>query len=205
MTAAVPHTDDPDSLAHAAYRLMQQSRYAEAVEPLNQLVAVADAAGRPDLCARGWTWLGQAHLYRNDLKLARVALRQGAAIAQALGDAAGLAAISDLRRAVGAKAMQAAPAQQTDTLVGRASAAIDAGDFSLGDRLAREAFEVACTEANPREQVLALLARARIPAQTEPCIRQAVRVADASNDRNLVTAVAHAARAAGVVLAPKVF
>ena len=194
-----------DAQARAAYALMQQGRFHEAAEVLPVLVEAAHAAGRSDLCARGLTWLGQAHLQRNDLRAARKALREAAAIATALGESAGLDAISELRRAVGAKAMQSAPPQVTETLIGRACAALDDGDQATGEQLALEALAQAQTANDPREQVLALLALARVPGRTETSIRSAADVADQSNDRNLITAVAHAARAAGVVFAPKVF
>jgi len=198
-------TDDIDGRARAVYQMMQRGHFGAAAEALPPFIAAADGARRPDLCARGWTWLAQAHLQRNHIRPARNALRQAAAIATAIGDDAGLEVISNLRRAVGAKAMQAAPPPQTDTAVGRACAALDAGKLEEGAELARIAFAEATRDNNPREQVLALLALARVPGQAEPAIRRAAEVADHSNDRNLVTAVAHAARAAGVVFAPKVF
>lgn len=191
--------------AHAAYTLVQRGRYAEATDRLPRLIAAADAAQRPDLCARAWTWLGHAHLYRSELGPARRALRQAAALATALGDDQGLAAISQLRQAVGAKAMQAAPPAQADTPIGRACLALDAGDHALGARLAREARDAARADEDPRGEVLAWLALARVPTEADAAVRAAADVADRSGDRNLVTAVAHAARAAGVVLAPKVF
>ena len=194
-----------DDQAREAYVLMQQGRFREAAEALPLLIEAADTAGRPDLCARGLTWLGHAHLQRNDLRAARAALRKAAAIAKALGDSSGVDAISDLRKAVGAKAMQASPPQLTDTALGRACAALDDGDTSTGERLALQALDEARAAGVPRDQVLALLALARVPSRAESSIHEAAAVADRSNDRNLVTAVAHAARAAGVHFAPKVF
>jgi hypothetical protein len=52
---------------------------------------------------------------------------------------------------------------------------------------------------------MALLALARAPGEAEAAVREAADVADRSNDMNLVTAVARAARAAGVVLPPLIF
>ncbi|HCH63348.1 MAG: hypothetical protein CL927_12870 [Deltaproteobacteria bacterium] len=196
---------DLDEQAREAYVLMQQGRFKEAAEVLPLLVEAADAAGRADLCARGLTWLGHAHLQRNDLRSARAALRKAAAIATALGESNGIEAISDLRKAVGAKAMQASPPHLTETALGQACAALDDGDTASGEQLALEALEQAQDARNPRDQVLALLALARVPGRAESSIHKAAAVADRSNDRNLVTAVAHAARAAGVLFAPKVF
>ncbi len=196
---------DLDAWAHEVYVLMQRGRFRDAADALPPLIDAADEGGRADLCARSLTWLGEAHLQCNDLRAARTALRRAAALATALNETDGLTVISDLRRAVGAKAMQAAPPHTQDTPVGRACAALDSGDLEAGERLALEALDAARAEDNPREQVLSLLALARIPARTDASIRTAARVADRTNDRNLVTAVAHAARAAGVALAPKVF
>ena len=53
--------------------------------------------------------------------------------------------------------------------------------------------------------MLALLALARVPTCTTEAILDAAAVADESNDMNLVTAVAQAAKAAKVVLPSKVF
>ena len=92
------------------------------------------------------------------------------------------------------------------------------GQAELDDRntvAALRSFEAAADHAArsglPRPQVLALLARARAhDAQgdaegVEASIHAAHALADASDDMNLVTAVAHAARAAGVRLAPPTF
>jgi tetratricopeptide (TPR) repeat protein len=196
---------DIDGRARTLYTWMQRAAYRDAIDALPAFIEAADNARRPDLCARGYTWLAQAHLHRNQLREARRALRQASAIASALGDTAGLEAISDLRRAVGAKAMQAAPEATTDTTIGRACAALDAGDHEQGAALARVALQEAAENEDPREQVLAWLALARVPSETTAAIHAAAEVADRSNDRNLVTAVAHAARAAGVVFEPRVF
>ena len=56
-----------------------------------------------------------------------------------------------------------------------------------------------------REEVLSLLALARIPGRCEAAIKDAQSVADSSSDKNLVTAVARAARAAGVPLPKQIF
>lgn len=86
-------------------------------------------------------------------------------------------------------------------LLRRAGALADAGNLAEATRTARIARDEA--EDDPRESVLALLSMARTDrAGAERWIRDAHAVADASDDMNLVTAVAHAARAAGVVLAP---
>ncbi len=108
------------------------------------------------------------------------------------------------RAAIAAAA--AAPAPSTpSTPSGRAVAAFDAGDPDFGAQLARAAIAAAREAADPREEVIALLALARHPDHTEASIRAAADVADRANDFNLVTAVAHAARSAGVTFAPKVF
>jgi len=190
--------------ARTIYRLLQAGRNHDAIARLHGFVDAADAASRPDLCARGLAWLAQAQLGIGDLSGARVALRRAAAIATAIDDTAGLQAIRELRQQVGARAMAAPPAAPApdETLIGQACAAFDAGDAEGGLALATEAHATAQT---PRDEVLALLAIARAPGHAERAVLQAALVADAASDFNLVHAVSRAARAAGVSLPAKVF
>lgn len=156
--------------------------------------------------ARANAWRAQAAMdlgrYDEATRSLRLALRQ----LRALGDAEGLAALAPLQQDLFAR--RAAVASQgplPDTPLGRALAAMDAGDWARGEALALEAAAAADAEADPREQVMARLALARVPGRAEAAIHEAAALADASDDRNLVTAVARAARAADVVLAPHVF
>ncbi len=196
-----------DQEAQRHYQLVQRGQFGQAVQSLPTFIAAADAAGRPDLCARALAWLGQAHLSLHQLSDARAALRQAAHIAEALGDHAGLASIRALRQTVGQVAMAAAapPPPTVDTPVARACAALDAGDTRSGEDLATEALHAAQAANDSREEVLAWLALARLPHRRAEAIREAAAVADRASDFNLVTAVAHAAAAAGMPLAPKIF
>ncbi len=190
--------------ARTIYRLLQAGKNREALERLPPFIDQADSATRPDLCARGLAWLGQAHLGLNDLAGARQALRRASAIATAIEDEAGLQAIRELRNELGARAMAAPPSvpEPDDSLIARACAAFDLGRPAEGLTLARQAQAAA---ASPRDEVLALLAIARAPAETHAAILHAAEVADRASDFNLVHAVTRASRAAGVVLPPKVF
>ena len=96
------------------------------------------------------------------------------------------------------------PEARADLLLRRASARIDAGrlEDALGD--VQRAGEEALAAGVPRPRVLVLLARARLARARgeEPGghVREAHALADASDDMNLITAVAQAARATGVKL-----
>ena len=86
-----------------------------------------------------------------------------------------------------------------------AVAALDAGKLKSGELLALGALRQARDANDNRESVLALLALARLPHRTEAALMQAHAIADASGDMNLVTAVAHAAKAAGMSFGVRVF
>jgi len=194
-----------DDLALEAYRRLQ------AGDPRGALREIAAAlplmAGRPALEARLRCWSAQAQMDLGDFKEARTALREALTLAQASGDPAGESAVAQLRLQLSARQLAKAPpaAELPDTPVGRAAAAFDRGDVAEGARLAQEARLAAVQDADPREEVMALLALARAPGEAEAAVRAAADVADRSNDRNLVTAVARGARAAGVVLPPRIF
>lgn len=197
---------DLDEEARQLYSQLQRHHTGSALKALPGLTSAALSAGRLDLALRLEIWTGQAHLKQGDTKLARTHLRTAAAHARALDDNAALEAISGLRQQLMATAMQAPPPDHSpDTPVAHALAAFDRSDVDQGVALAREARAQAIRDRNPREEVMSLLALARAPAHTEAALREAATVADHSGDFNLVTAVAHAARAAGVPLPPKVF
>jgi hypothetical protein len=194
-----------DALALALYRALQQGDAHAAVSRAPE--ALEAAVGRPKLEARLHAWLSQAHLQLGAPREARAALRAALRAARSTGDDAEVQALLPLQeRVLASAAAAAAPAPSTpSTPAGRAVAAFDAGDPDFGAQLARAAIAAAREAADPREEVIALLALARHPDHTEASIRAAADVADRANDFNLVTAVAHAARSAGVTFAPKVF
>lgn len=194
-----------DDLALQVYRALQR-RAPEAAARLGPS-ALAAAAGRPRLQGRLHAWIAQAHDHLGAGKAARTHLRAALKIARTLDDPEELAALRPLQEQIVSRVVSAsapAPAPPV-TGAGRASAAFDAGEPDLGERLARAALADARASGDERETVLSLLALARHPDQCESAIREAAAYADGTNDRNLVTAVAHAARAAGVHLATKVF
>lgn len=194
-----------DDLALQVYRALQR-RAPEAAARLGP-AALAAATGRPRLQGRLHAWIAQAQDQLGAGKAARTHLRAALKIARTLDDPEELAALRPLQEQIVSRVVSAnapAPAPPV-TGAGRASAAFDAGEPDLGERLARAALADARASGDERETVLALLALARHPDQCESAIREAAAYADGTNDRNLVTAVAHAARAAGVHLAAKVF
>lgn len=194
-----------DDLARQLYEALQRGENSAALE---QVPAALDAAtDRPALAARIHAWEAQAATVLGDGKRARAALRSAQALATAVGDDAGVAAIAQLRAGLmqALLAHRQAPPAPPDTPVARANAAVDRGELEHGAKLAEAARHEAQAASDPREEVLALLVMARIPGRAEPSIREAARVADQSNDRNLVTAVAHAARAAGVDMGVHIF
>lgn len=163
---------------------------------------------RPSLLARHAAWTAQAHMLRSEHDLARGMLKKAIALAEASGDIDAVPALRKLSTEIFQAKAAAAAAQASplpDTLLGKALAAIDQGDFQAGADLAMAARAAAKSSDDAREEVLSLLALARIPGRCEAAIKDAHAVADASSDKNLVTAVARAARAAGVPLPKQVF
>jgi hypothetical protein len=202
MADGAPTADD---LALQLYRALQR-RDPEAATRLGD-AALDAGVGRPRLLGRLHAWLAQAHDQLGAGKAARRHLRAALKIARTLDDPEELAALRPLQEQIVSRVVSAnapAPAPPA-TGAGRASAAFDVGEPALGERLARAALADARASEDNRETVLALLALARHPDHREAAIREAAAFADGTNDRNLVTAVAHAARAGGVHLAPKVF
>jgi tetratricopeptide (TPR) repeat protein len=101
--------------------------------------------------------------------------------------------------------------ERAQRLLRRGQAELDGGDAPAALRSFAAASAYAERAGVPRPQVLALLARARAcasqgdDAAVEASIHAAHALADASDDMNLVTAVAHAARAVNVRLTPPAF
>lgn len=163
---------------------------------------------RPGLCSRHAAWTAQAHLMRAEFDMARREIKQGIALAIEAGDTDAVPALRDLQAQItnakmASKAAAAAPLP--DTLLGRAIAAINTGETDKGMTLAKQARAAAQLVCEPRDEVFALLAMARVPGEAPVAIQAAHKVADMSQDKNLVTAVARAAKAAGVALPIHVF
>ncbi len=170
---------------------------------------LAASAENRALRARVLAWLGQAEMFTGNHKGAAQAVRQAIAIAQELGDTQGVNQLKSLQAQITmrrqASLTAAPPAELLDTPLFRADAAISRGAFAEGEALAREIIATAVATQNPRDHVLALLAIARVPGRAADAILEAAGVADASEDMNLVTAVARAAKAAGVEIPAKIF
>jgi hypothetical protein len=161
---------------------------------------------RPALLARHAAWTAQAHQLRGEQSEAIAKVAQAIALATAAEETDALPALKALKvQLVTGKAAAPGALPLPDTLLGRSVSALDAGNLTDGARLARQARIEAQSMGNARDEVLSLLALARIPGQEDSAIRSAAAVADASEDKNLVTAVAHAARAGRIALPKKVF
>ena len=199
-------TSEADELAVALVQALARQDADEALtlsESLSPLIA-----DRPALRARHAAWTAQAHQLRGDLHQAAQAIRQAITLAQAAGDTDAIPALKSLKATIvtGKVAQQsAAELPLPETLLGQAVAAIDTGDTQQGQTLARQARIEAQAMGNARDEVFSLLALARIEGQEDSAIRAAYSVADDANDKNLVTAVARAAKAAGVTLPKKTF
>lgn len=166
--------------------------------------ALAAARENPALKARVIAWMAQAEMYCGNYKAASQAARQASALAGEQGDDRAVAALRGLlaeiatrRRAAAGIQASPLPIDLPDSPVIRANAQISMGDLERGAELAREARRLAQEAGDAREEILALLALARVPAHTEEALNEAAAVADQSGDMNLVTAVARAAKAAG--------
>jgi hypothetical protein len=178
-----------------------------------QALSIGTALGaiigdRPALRARHAAWMGQAHQLQGNLEEALCSVREAITLAQTAEEIDALPALKALKveLVTGRAAVQAAAiAPLPDTLLGRALKAMDEGDTDDGARLARRARLQAQSEGDFRGEVFSLLALARVPGQEDSAIRAAYTVADSSDDKNLVTAVARAARAAAVPLPKSTF
>jgi len=204
--AEVTVTGEADELAVALVQALARQDGDEAMALSKSLEPLI--GDRPSLRARHAAWTAQAHQIQGDLALASTAIRQALSLAQAAGETDAIPALKQLKAAIvtGKVAQQnAAEMPLPDTLLGRAVSAINSGDTQEGARLARKARIEAQSMGNSRDEIFALLALARIKGQEDSAIRAAHDIADASEDKNLVTAVARAAKAAGVPLPKKKF
>jgi hypothetical protein len=164
--------------------------------------AYQGAEGRPALEARVLTWWAQALRLAGDRDGARARLGAALAKAEEAGDDQGGEAIQTLLAEL---APPAKPPLVSTTPVGLAVEALGKGELKRGELLALGAHRLAVRDGDVREQVLALLALARLPHRTNAAISAAARLADESGDANLVTAVAKAAKEAGQALPKHVF
>jgi hypothetical protein len=199
-------SNEADELAVAMVQALARQDGDEAMDLSRALEPLME--GRPALRARHATWTAQAHQIRGELSQAASMIRTAIALAQAAGEVDALPALKALKvQIVTGKvaAQNAGSLPMPDTLLGRAITAMDEGDFELGASLAHKARIEAQSMANSRDEVFSLLALARIEGQEDSAIRAAFTVADESNDKNLVTAVSRAAKAASVPLPKTVF
>jgi hypothetical protein len=195
---------DADGLSVEIYRRLSRQDPEGALELMED--ALAAAVDRPGLRARLHGWHAQALLGLRRPEEASSAALRGIKAARSIGDADGIAALRDLQtQAIAQAGALKAPPPDVTTPVGMAVAALDAGRDKAGELLALGALRQAQAEGDSRETVLALLALARLPHRTDSALRQAHEIADASDDMNLVTAVAKAAKAAGVDLGVRIF
>jgi hypothetical protein len=195
-----------DELAVGVVQALARQDGAEALELCHSLESAL--GDQPQLRARLAAWTAQAHLLRGELAQAKTMINNAIALATIAGEPEAISALRGLKadiirgKAAGASAT---PVPLPDTLLGQACTALDDGRQKEGLHLARQARIEAQSMGNARDEVLSLLALARIPGQEDSAIRAAHEVADASNDKNLVTAVARAGKAANVPLLNKVF
>lgn len=193
-------------------------------DPLGALAAL-DALGEAGWVALSPAESARAHAYRAQA-LRGVGRAEDAArevlhairFAKSEGDAESLAALRSLHTEISASvaslrladagrradaALLTVPEATLDAegLLRQAGALADSGRPADAERVTRLALARAAT---PRDLVLAHLALARL-TRDEAMVHAAHRVADAADDHNLLTAVAHAARALGVRFAPPSF
>ena len=131
-------------------------------------MAYEGAAGLPALEARVLTWWAQALRIAGDREGARARLGAALAKAEEAGDTAGIEAIQPLL-------VELAPVVRmpaSTTPVGLAVEALDKGETKRGELLALGAHRLAVRDGDVREQVLALLALARLPHRTAAAIER---------------------------------
>lgn len=184
-------------------------------------LAALEAAG--ELGTHGLAWRAQALEGLGRLEEAERAAAEAVRSARRAEDAAGLAALRPLHArilgAIAARRQVETRREQDRVLADTPDDTLLAGAEDDAERAARlvrkgnaladlgrgaEARDVlerarALAGPSPRETVLALLGLARVD-DADRWVREAAAFADREGDPNLVTAVAHAARAAGVRL-----
>ncbi|MCK6505213.1 hypothetical protein L6R53_17740 [Myxococcota bacterium] len=183
-------------------------------------LALEAAAADPALLARVHTWLAQAWSRDGDTEQAREHLRLAIRAVKEAGDEAGLAQIRGLRRQVLEQARSReeaspppppgppaapAPSWSGEDRAAQAIAALARGDEHAAVEHAIAAREQARRAADPKGEVVALLALARVPGHADAALRAARDVADHAGDNNLVAAVVRGARELGVDLGVRVF
>jgi hypothetical protein len=163
------------------------------------------SADDPGRAARAAGYRAQALRTLARVDEAERAAAEAVRLAKRAGDADGVAALRQLHASILASvaavraAAQQAAGDTSDGSVGRVLELAKAGRSEEATHLACVIRDRARAAGDAREEVLALLAAARA-GDPHRWIREAHAVADASDDQNLVTAVAQAARAAGVRL-----
>ena len=193
-----------DQLAKQAHDALAANHNEASIRLSSQAIELCE--DRPRLAARLWAWKAQALMNLHRPKEAQTAIVRGLSLAKRHEEKAGLDALRALHQQVLARlALDSQPHSDPISPLQAALLAYDRGDIESGTSLALKAFNDARTEQNPRDQVLALLALARTPEQTQDAILQAHEIAQDSEDLNLVTAVAKAATAAKIVLPAHVF
>lgn len=216
----------PDEAALAAFDALRRRDWPAALSAAEAL----RAPDRPALEARGAAYRAAALRELGRVDEAERAAAAAVQLAKRAGDVDGvtqlralhasiLAGVAATRAAAKERAQDATLADVADdtliaaltgperaaALVRKAGALADAGDAAGCLAVTARAVAEARAAASPREEVLAWLCAARVAADPAEPIGAAHAVADASSDMNLVTAVARAARAAGVALTPPTF
>ena len=198
---------------HAAYARLRSGDHAAALELIE---AMGDLSAEE--AARVHAWRGQALRALGRPAEGARAVIDAIRAARAVGDAEAVETLRALHAELAASAAAAQAAESgrradawlvsaaddsfdADTLIRKAGALHDAQQFAAAAACLDLAAE---RSTSPREAVLVRLARARLtrdPAE----VYAAHALAEAADDQNLITAVAHAARALGVRFAPPSF
>jgi tetratricopeptide (TPR) repeat protein len=190
-----------DEAAERVYIALQQDDFSSALDSIEQALGLSEQ--RPLLRARLLAWQGQAFLGLHQLEPAQQSVLRGLSLARKAQDTHGVEALRRLHREIIARlAARHPPPDIADSWISKSCIAFDEGLDTRGVEFARKALDEADT---PRDQVLALLALARSPEQATDAVFQAHKIAQSSEDFNLISAVAKAARAAKIVLSPHVF
>ncbi|HND29844.1 MAG TPA: hypothetical protein PLA94_07580 [Myxococcota bacterium] len=214
----------PDEGATLAFSALQAGNAEEVIARVDALDQPALRSERPLLVARLLAWKAQAWMSQNRWEDARGAVLEAIRLAKQGGDTDGLPALRELHNRIAGSlaALQAAavqaeadrallalseeelsaksPEDRADILTRQSSAQAAMGDLEAARATAQRALAEA---QSPRSRVLAWLSLARV-GDGDQAIFSAWKVADDADDHNLITAVAHAARAAGVVLRPPI-
>ena len=168
--------------------------------------ALQTAVDQPDLLAKMHGWIAQAYLLKGNGEKAMKHSSKGIRHARSVFDDQGVKILKDIRsRAISIQQAQQQFNANSDSLLAQADEAFKSNNIERARALTEQAIQIADSEIDVREQILARLMMVRIVENKSDVLAEALEIADKSNDKNLVTAVKKAMDAIGIEIPTHVF